>query len=192
MLKKLVVTAAAIMIFMVVPALGQNAGCKNGKFVGTYTLADPNFELFSTPPSVTHSLVYQLTFSSDGTAHRTWTGFPDYFINLGTGSDSIGSWKCRQDGKVVATLISAQYLPVPPNSHPEAPSADVRLTQTNRTTYLYEVTDDNTLTQIQRVNRRYTPAQDPTDPNGGTLGAVTGGSFAWKRLTVSENDLITP
>jgi len=191
MLNKLTIAVAAIMILMVVPALADKAGCKNGKFVGTYTLADPGYDLFG-DGAVVHSLVYQLTFSSDGTAHRTWSGFPDYFINLGTGSDSIGSWKCRQDGKVVATLISAIYLPVGPNSHPDAPSADVRLTQTNRTTYLYEVTDDNTLTQIQRVNRRYTPAQDPTDPNGGTLGAVTGGSFAWKRLTVSENDLITP
>lgn len=187
MLKKIVFVLAVMTIFATVPSFAGS--CKNDKFVGSYTNTNANVDVFG-DGSVIHTFVNQLTLNENGTANLYWTGYNDYLINLGTGSPSIGSWDCRNDGKLVVTLITGVYTPSVPNGN--APSPDVTLVQHYRTTYLFAVDNKNTIRRIQSRTRRYTPAQDPGDPNGGTLGALNNTEFTYKRLVATDDDLLAP
>jgi len=166
-------------------------GCKKFNFIGTF-LAPSEADVFE--DGNIHKFAFQLTFSSDGTVNQFWTGLPDYIINAGTGSPQIGSWTCRDDGKLVMVWLQASYLPVTPAQYPVLTSKDVRLLSHSRTTYLFSVDSDNTLTRIQSRTRRYTPMQDPTDPAGGTLLAVPDPQVitTYTRLTASDADLLAP
>lgn len=188
MLKKLIFAVALVTIFAAIPAFA-GSDCKKGKFVGSYTLTTPNVDVFG-DGSVVHTYVFQLTLNEGGTANLYWTGYNDYFINQGTGSPAIGSWVCRNDGKLVVNLITANYLPSVPDGN--APSPDITLGIHFRTTYLFSIEDDNTIKRLQSRSRRYTPAQDPGDPNGGTLGAINNNATTYKRVVATDADLLAP
>lgn len=187
MFKKLLFALAMTTIFATVSTFAGN--CKNDKFVGSYTNTNANVDVFG-DGSVIHTFVNQLTLNENGTANLYWTGYNDYLINLGTGSPAIGSWDCRNDGKLVVTLITGVYTPSVPNGN--APSPDVTLVQHYRTTYLFAIDNKNTIRRIQSRTRRYTPAQDPGDPTGGTLGALNNTEFTYNRLIASDADLLAP
>ncbi|HVE56413.1 MAG TPA: hypothetical protein VNB22_06255 [Pyrinomonadaceae bacterium] len=188
MLKKIVLVLAFATILMAIPALA-GTGCKGVKFVGSYTSTTANVDVFG-DGTLFHTYVNQLTLNENGTANLYWTGYNDYFTNLGTGSPSIGSWTCRGDGKLVVNLITALYIPSTPSGN--APAPDVTLYQHYRTTYLFSIPDENTITRIQSRSRRYTPAQDPGDPNGGTLGALNNTQSTYTRVVASDADLLLP
>ena len=191
MFQKMIIVFVALVVFTVVPAMADQTGCKKINFTGSYLTPDLNRDVFF-DGSVFHSLVFQLTLNSDGTANQYWTGLPDYLINLGTGSPQIGSWTCRNDGKLVVILIQGTYFPVQPGSNPNITTPDVELSRHFRTTYLFSVDDVNTLTKIQSRTRRYTPAEDPTDPAVGTLAATNNTAVVYKRLTATDADLLLP
>jgi hypothetical protein len=188
MLKNLTLALTALLVFMIVPAFADS-GCKNGKFVGSYTSPTLAQDVFGDGSAV-HSYAFQLTLNADGTASQYWTGFLDFQNTAGTGSPWIGSWKCRNDGKLVVTMLRATYLP---SSNPNViPPPDIELTAHVRNTYMYSVVDENTLTRIQARARVYTPAQDPTDAAGGTLGNLSTAVVEYKRLVASDADLLAP
>lgn len=189
MLWRMLTICVTIAVFMVVPALGKPSGCKKVDFFGSYTRAELNQDVFGDGSAI-HSFVYQLNIHSDGTATQYWTGSKDYFTALGTGSAYRGSWTCRNDGKLIVTLINANYFPV--TNNPNVTGPDVELRQTFRTTYLFSVDDENTLTTVQARTRTYLPNQDPTDPNGGTLGTLSRKPLTYSRLIASDADLLIP
>ena len=141
---------------------------------------------------VLHTFVFQLNLDSDGSATQYWTGLPDYILTLGTGSPQIGSWKCRNDGKLIITLLSAGYAPVDPDPPLHNPTNDVSLAFHTRTTYLFTVDDDNTLTRIQSRSRTYDVNEDPSIATGGTLGDIDNHTRQYKRLSASDADLLAP
>lgn len=188
MLKKMFLPLIFIALFAVVPALAGNE-CKKGNFVGVYTSPTLNQDVFGDGTEV-HSYTFQMTLNSDGAANLYWTGFNDYFTNQGTGSPSIGSWTCRNDGKLIVTWISAAYLPSTPTAN--APYPDVTLLNHRRTTILFTIENNNTLRRTQARTRFYTPAQDPTNPTGGTLSALNTAQFVYTRLEASDADLLAP
>jgi hypothetical protein len=191
MFKKMLIALTGMMVFAVMPALAD-AGCKNGKFVGSYTRPNPNVDIFG-DGTVLHSYAFQLNLHGDGTATEYWTGYPDYMVTLGTGSESRGSWTCRRDGKLVVTMILAGYTPVEATDFNTGnPTADVSLSFTSKVTYLFTIDNDNTITRVQSRARNYTPAQDPTDPAGGTLGPLRTTSLVYTRLAASDDDLLAP
>ena|ERR1043166_5390112 len=114
-------------------------------------------------------------------------------LSSGTGTPSVGSWQCRADGKLVVTIITAVYAPTHDALHGilNVPT-DLFLLFHSRSTYLFSVPDDNTLTRIQARSRRYAPAEDPTDPNGGTLRPLNTTVVDYKRLVASDADLLAP
>lgn len=186
---RIVIVTLALSAMAAMPALAQSAGCRSGRFVGSYTLASP-IDVFG-DGSVSHTYVFQLTLHADGTAEEYWTGLPDYMINFGTGSPWIGSWGCRKDGKLVVTTLRANYLPIAAGG--PVPPPDIELVQTIRSTYLFKVTDDHTLTRVQARGRYYTPDQDPTDPSGGVLQTnIDTTTQVFKRLAASDADLLLP
>jgi hypothetical protein len=192
MFSKVLLIIAAIAIFMVVPSFGGPAtGCNKIKFLGSYTRPVLNQDILL-DGTVIHSTAFQLNLSSDGTAIQYWTGFPDYAINTGTGSPWIGSWTCRIDGKLVVTFISATFAPVSAGSNPYVTAQDVALDGHARTTYLFSVDDQNTLTKIQSRSRFYAPTEDPTDEAGGILGNLSTITYSYKRLIASDADLLAP
>src|SRR5262249_51520747 len=158
-------------------------GCKNSKFLGVYTAVDPFSDVFNNG-TVIHKYVYQLNLQSNGTANQYWTGVLDYPINTGSASPETGSWKCREDGILVVTLLRGIYLPTGPTANTALP--DIQLGAYVRTTYMFSVEDDNTLTRIALRNRTYTVIQDPTDPNGGTLHELNTTALSYKRLIASD------
>ena len=176
-------------IFLAAPAFAS--GCRTSKVVGAF-VSSPNTptDVFG-DGSVIHTFVFQLNLDSDGSATQYWTGLPDYIMTLGTGSPQIGSWKCRNDGKLIITLLSAGYIPVDPNP-PNNPTNDVSLAFHTRTTYLFTVDDDNTLTRIQSRSRRYAPADDASIATGGTLLTINNTTTQYKRLSASDADLLAP
>jgi hypothetical protein len=188
MLKKIMMVAA-MAIFMAGSSYAAG-GCRSGKFVGSY-VTSPNAatDVFG-DGTVIHTFAFQLTLQSDGTATQYWTGLPDYLLTLGTGSPWIGSWTCRNDGKLVVTFLRATYLPVEPGVN--NPTNDIQLTAHVRSTYLFSVDDDNTLTRIQARARVYDPADDPSIATGGTLGNISNAAVQYKRLVASDADLTAP
>lgn len=192
-MSKLMLVLVALSVFMVVPAFA-NPGCKNGKFVGSYVRSSAFPDLWGDASNVNHTFVYQLNLNSDGTAYENFSGAPDVMLSGGSGTPSVGNWQCRNDGKLVVTMISALYgltndaamhgvLNVP---------VDLFLAVHQRSTYLFAVTDDNTLTRIQARNRLYPADQDPTDPNGGILRPLNTTVVGYKKLVASDADLLAP
>jgi hypothetical protein len=115
-------------------------------------------------------------------------------LSSGTGTPSVGSWQCRPDGQLVVTIITGVYAPTNDAAMHgilNVPT-DLLLVFHSRSTYLFSVTDENTLTRIQARNRRYAPAEDPANPNGGTLRPLNTISISYKRLVASDADLLAP
>ena len=188
MFKKLMLVFAIVTVLYAVPSFAAKTGCRKFNFLGTYTRVDPPTDVFG--DGVLHQYVYQLNLTSDGTMRQYWTGLPDYQINVGTGSESIGSWACRDDGKLVVQFIFATYEPTP--NTPDTPNPDVRLTRHTRTTVLFDVPSDNTLVRVQARSRIYATGADPTNATGGTLGAISNTQFTYTRFTASDADLLLP
>ena len=197
-LKNVMLALFALSAFMVMPAFAQNAGCKNSKFIGSYTLTDTSLsDLWGDGTNVSHTVIFQLNLHSDGTADQYWTGFPDIMLSGGSGSAWIGSWKCRDDGVLVVTTIHANYVPTTdaknhPTTVPKPPPVDLILDSHVRSTWLFSVTDADTLTRTQSRNRVYGVTEDPSDPNGGTLRNLNNNQFIYKRLVASDADLFLP
>lgn len=189
MVKNLLLVSLFAILMSVAPAYAAKVGCQKFNFLGTFTRVDPPLDVFGDGTAV-HQYIYQLAVSGDGTVRQYWTGLPDYQTNIGTGSESIGSWTCRNDGKLVVTFIFATYVPTTPSSN--APVPDIELFRHTRTTVLFDVPNDNVLTRIQARSRTYTAGQDPTNASGGTLGAISNTSFTYNRFNASDADLLLP
>jgi hypothetical protein len=188
-----ILAAVAVSLFIVTPAFAD-VGCKDGKFVGSYTMTRTSPDVWGDGSGVSHTFVYQLNLTIDGTAYEQFTGLPDLMLSEGTSTPAIGSWQCRQDGQVVVNLISTVYLPTKDaalHGFLNVPT-DLLLFSNLRTTYLFSVTDANSLTRIQARNRRYAPTENPTDPQAGTLGPLDVSSVKYQRLIASDADLLAP
>ena len=197
-LRNVVVAFWALCVFTVLPAFPQdgNAGCKTGKFIGSYTHVDAFPDIWGDGSLVEHQLMSQLNLHSDGTVTSEFDGAPDTMLSFGLSTPLVGSWKCRNDGKLVVTVIFAIYAPTTDAiNHPSVPApppVDLFLLQHNRATYLFSVTDANTLTRIQSRNRVYDPTQDPSDPTGGVLRPLNTNVVVYTRLVASDADLLAP
>lgn len=192
-LKNTMFALVVLSVLMVTPAFAD-VGCKNSKFVGSYVKAVPFHDIWGDGSGLDHTLIFQLNLNNDGTVFEQFSGLPDLMLSSGSGTASVGSWQCRNDGKLVVTVINTAYLPTSdPALHgiPNVP-VDLLLFFHSRTTYLFSVTDGNTLTRIQARSRRYAPAEDPTDPNGGTLLPLNISTIDYKRLVASDADLLAP
>ena len=80
-------------------------------------------------------------------------------MSLGTGTPQIGSWVCRADEKLVVNVIWALYQPQTVDG-----ISDIILVRNSRDSYVFAITDNNTLTREAFRARRYMPTQDLTDP----------------------------
>jgi hypothetical protein len=163
--------------------------CATGNFVGTYTRSSPAIDPVGN--GELHAFVFQLTLHADGTVTQYWTGLPDYQMNAGSGSINIGAWKCKDNGNILVTVLSANYLPAPADPN-LGTIDDIKLVGHSRTTFVLNVDSNNQLTRLKSVIRSYAPAEDPSDPNGGTLGAVSTIQVVYKRLVASGADLNQP
>src|SRR5215467_6852341 len=146
-MKNTILALAVLLVCMVTPASAQ-VGCKNVKFVGSYVRSIPNPDVWGDGSGVAHTFVSQLNLNSDGTASEQQTGFPDIMLSSGTGTTSVGSWQCRGDGQLVVTIITAVYAPTNDAAMHgilNVPT-DLLLFFHSRSTYLFSVIDENTLT----------------------------------------------
>jgi hypothetical protein len=181
-LKNVVVAFLVLWVFTVIPAFPQgNAGCKNGKFIGSYTHVDDFPDVWGDGSNVEHQLIQQLNLHSDGTVTQENAGGPDNMLSFGLSTPFIGSWTCRNDDAINH-----------PTKVPAPPPVDLFLFQHVRVTSLFSVTNANTLTRIQARTRRYPAAEDPTDPTGGILGRLRTPGDVYTRLVASDADLLAP
>ena len=187
MKKKTLFSLVVLSLTLVVPAFaaGNGHGCNVKKVAGSYTRPS-QVDVGSGP----QNYVFQLNLNADGTAYQNWTGLPELMNTLGTGSPDVGSWKC-QNGQVVLTVLSATFVPVEAvNPFTGDPTElDITLLLHRRTTHLFDVIDDDHLMRVEAVVRSYSPTEDPTDPNAGTLGAVQFTATPYDRLVASDADL---
>jgi hypothetical protein len=195
-LRNVLVAFLALSVFIVLPAFPQGS-CKSGRFTGSYTHLDTYPDVWGDGSMVENQTIRQLTLHSDGTATEESTGGPDLMLSFGTISSRIGSWRCRNDGLLVVTLIFAVYLPTTdavnhPSTVPNPPPVDILLAQHSRITSLFSVTDANTLTRIEARTRQYTATEDPTDPTGGVLQPLNTVEVVYNRLVTSDADLLAP
>jgi hypothetical protein len=198
-LRNVFVALVVLLVFMVTPAAFPqgNEGCKNGKFIGSYTTLFTFLDVWSDGTNVEQQLINQLNLHSDGTVTDDNAGGPDLMLSFGLSTTGVGSWTCRSDGKLVVTEILAVYEPTTdainhPTTVPSPPPVDLILFRHIRRTSLYSVTDANTLTRIQARDRIYDPTQDPTDPNGGVLRPLNTDVVVYKRVVASDADLLAP
>jgi hypothetical protein len=164
-------------------ALGAD-GCKKGTFVGAYTRVQQT-DAFGNGDI--HTYLQQLTLHSDGSVEFFFSGFPDYTFNIGTGTPGTGSWTCRADDKLIVNVFANFYVPATVND-----ITDLVLFRNLKDTYLFAVTDQNTMTREQFRRRSYLPSADPTDPNAGTLGPLNTTTVQYKRVVASDSDLLIP
>ena len=111
-LRNVVVAFLTLSMFTVLPAFPQgngNAGCKNGKFIGSYTHVDTFPDIWGDGSNVEHQIIQQLNLHSDGTVTNENAGGPDIMLSAGLSTTLVGSWTCRNDGKLVVTVIFAVY-----------------------------------------------------------------------------------
>jgi hypothetical protein len=193
------VALVVLSVFMVTPAFPQApVGCKTGMFVGSYTTLEGFSDIWGDSTNVENQTIAQLTLHSDGTASIEDTGARLLMLSFGTFSQQTGSWTCRRDGELVVTFILANYFPTTdaknhPSTVPNPPPVDLVVGNHIRQTFLFSVTDANTLTLTQRRSRVYDPTQDPTNPTGGVLFPLHTGVLAvYKRLVASDADLLAP
>ena len=195
-LRNVVVACLALWVFTVLPAFPQGiATCRTGQFVGSYTHLDTFPDIWGDGTFVLNQTIRQLTLHKDGTATEESTAAPDIMLSGGTTSSAVGSWTCRNDGQLVVTLIFAGYVPTgdaASHSIVPTPPVDILLFEHVRATYLFSVTDADTLTRTQRRNRVYDATQDPTDPAGGVLRPLNTNVVVYKRLVASDADLLAP
>jgi len=197
-LKSVFVAVAVLLVFMVTPAFPQQmAGCRSGTFIGSYTTLITIPDTWGDGSNLLNQTIFQLNLHSDGTAIQEFSGSPDTMLSGGMETPRVGSWTCRSDGKLVVTLIWATYVPTNdavnhPVVTPIPPPVDILLSRHFRATYLFSVTDANTLTRVQARNRAYDATQDPTDPTGGVLGPLVTNVRVYKRVVASDADLIAP
>lgn len=196
-LRNVLAAFVVLSVFMVTPAFSQGAGCKNGRFIGSYTHLVTFSDIWGDGSNVENQTIRQLTLHSDGMAIEEDTSLPDIMLSAGTASPRVGSWTCRNDGKLVVTLIWANYNPTTdaknhPLSVPNPPPVDIVLAQHIRATYLFSVTDANTLTRTEARSRVYSATDDPTDPTGGVLQPITTAIFVYTRVVASDADLLAP
>ena len=125
----------------------------------------------------------QFQFHKDGSLTVFSTAFYERFVTEGTLSQGFGSWKCRRDGKVVASVIHGAFQPI---------FGDVELLAHLRVTYLFELVDRNTIRRLVVGQRVYPRTEDPTDPDGGFLDFVAPVPADYHRVTVSEGDIELP
>lgn len=182
-------TLLTIAIFAAVPAFAAKTGCQKFDFLGTYTRVDAPLDVFGDGTAI-HQYIYQLSLAGDGSVRQYWTGLPDYPINVGTGSEPIGSWKCRNDGKLVVQYLYATYVPTTISYN--TPNPDIELYSHTRVTVLFEVPDNNTLLRVQARARNYAAGVDPTNPTGGTLGLISNTAITYNRFVASDADLLLP
>ena len=187
---KNVMLSLVVLVLVSIPAFAD-AGYKNGKFVGSYTRPLTMNDIWGDSTGVNHTVLFQLNLQSDGTAFQNWTAFPDLMLNGGTGTPYVGSWNCREDGKLVVTLIDAGFTPTT-DTHGNPSLVDLLLLFHQRVTYLFTVTDGDTLTRIQARSRRYSVTEDPSDPTAGTLRPLDTTIAVYKRLVASDADLLAP
>jgi hypothetical protein len=187
---KNVMLSVVALVFIAMPAFAD-AGCKNGKFVGSYTLPQTLNDIWGDSTGVNHTVLFQLNLHSDGTVFQYNTGFPDIMLNSGTATPYVGSWTCRNDGKLVVTVINAVFTPTT-NTHGNPSPMDLLLLFHRRITYLFAVTDDDTLTRTEVRVRQYSVTQDPSDPTAGTLKPLNTTVAVYKRLVASDADLLAP
>ena len=164
-------------------------------FVGSYTNLFTFTDVWGDGSGVVNQTIRQFTLHGDGTAIEENTAGPDLLLSGGTVSSRIGSWRCRNDGMLVVTLIWAAYLPTADavnHGIVPTPPVDVLLSNHFRITFLLSVTDANTLTRTQARVRTYDPTQDPTDPTGGVLGRLNTTVLVYKRVVASDADLLAP
>ena len=199
-LQKLTFGLVALSLLMVIaaPANAQGVlGCKTLRFVGSYTRTVFTPDVWGDGSSVAHTYLYHLTLTIDGSAIQEFSGGPDIMLSAGLGTTSVGSWKCRSDGKLVVNLIGSIYVPTTdainhPTTVPNPPPVDLFLLSNERISYLFTVTDNNTLTRTQARTRNYLPAEDPSDPGAGTLGPLSTNVVTYKRVVASDADLLAP
>jgi hypothetical protein len=193
-----VLVVLSLLMVVAAPANAQGIlGCKTFRFIGSYTRTIPSLDVWGDGSAVAHTFLYQLTLSIDGSAIQEYTGGPDIMLSGGLATTSVGSWKCRSDGKLVVALIGSAYAPTRdainhPTTVPYPPPIDLLLASSQRLTYLFTVTNENTLSRIQARVRTYLPAEDPADPNAGTLGPLSNISVTYKRVLASDADLLAP
>src|SRR5215472_17219400 len=143
-LRNVVIAFFVLWVFLVIPGYSQehgNAGCKNGKFIGSYTTLDTFADIWGDGTNVEHQLIQQLNLHSDGTVTEEFTGNPDTMLSFGMATLSVGSWRCRKDGMLVVTEIFAVYGPTTdainhPSTVPFPPPVDLFLLQHTRATHL--------------------------------------------------------
>ncbi len=165
--------------------------CNNDRFYGTYTRVAPPTDAIGDGTEF-HQYIYNLTLSADGTAIQYWTGLPDYQMNFGSGTTNIGSWKCKNNGQLIVTLLASTFQPTDPIANPNVPLPDLSLIYNYRYTFLFKVDNPNSLTRLQARSRRYLANEDSTNPNLGTLGTLSTTPITFTRFVASDADLLLP
>ena len=191
--KKAIFALFTLLSFMVMPAFADT-GCSNGKFVGSYVNLFRTQDAWGDGSNVSQTYLSQLTFTIDGNVSEEFSGSPQLMLSSGTSTNNIGTWRCRQDGQLVVTVLYSIYLPTHDAAMHGVPNVptDLLLFLNVRNTYLFSVTDDNTLTRVQARSRFYTPLEDPTNPQEGTLKPLSTTAVVYKRVQASDADLLAP
>lgn len=122
----------------------------------------------------------QLQFNLGGGLTYSGSYYPEMMLTEGTSTEAVGTWKCRKDGSIAATLFFANFA---------GDGNNLSLTFHIRATMIFTFLDDGSVRRDVMAVRAYFEDSDPTDPNGGFIVNLPPAQPVYSKLGVNVQDL---
>ncbi len=122
----------------------------------------------------------QLQFNPGGSITFSGSYYPEQMLTEGTSSQGVGSWECRKDGTIAATIFFASY---------SGDGTNLSLQYHARATMIFSFLEGGSIRRDVMAVRLYFSDADPTDPNGGFIVNLPPSQPEYSKLGVNLSDL---
>lgn len=185
MYKRTIFSVIVLSFFLASPALfakkADDSVCKVATVAGSYVrVKQANYS------GVDRTFLLQLNLSSDGIALQNFTGGLDLIDYYGGESNDIGSWECREDGKLLVTMYRAEYPAISTDPFTAGPIQAAELRRHFLVSYLFIVTSADTLTTVEIGLKEFDMSEDPTDPAAGILRNPDLNEYEYNRVKPTD------
>jgi hypothetical protein len=122
----------------------------------------------------------QLQFNPGGSITFSGSYYPEKMISEGTTSQGVGTWECRKDGTIAATILFASF---------SGDGNDLSLIYHARATMIFTFLNETTIRRDVLAVRLYFSDADPTDPEAGFIVNLPPAQPEYRKLGVNLSDL---
>ena len=133
-------------------------------------------------PVATPSAIFaeQVQFNLGGSIAFSGSYYPEQMLTEGTSAQGVGTWECRKDGSIAATIFFASYA---------GDGTNLSLIYHARATMIFTFLGEGTIRRDVLAVRLYFPGVDPTDPEAGFIVNLPPAQPEYTKLGVNLSDL---